>query len=341
VTIDARVPHRFLAPAKVNLHLRVGPPRPDGFHPLLSWMCTVGLFDTLEIRFERAGDAGIALAIDPASATPADDHGARPSGQGGATESHVPVDGRNLVVRAADAWVRATAVAGEEGSGRPALPGRVSVVLGKRIPVGAGLGGGSSDAARTLLALDAIAAVGGAAPTSRQRLCDLAATLGSDVPFFVFGPSAACRGRGEVVTPITPPRPRWAVLVLPPVHMPTPAVYRQFDAMGLGRNADVDAAPEWAAWARLPATELLPLLVNDLEPPAFALRPDLGELRLQCERVVERPVRMSGSGSSLFTLFDDEQDARAAAARLTHAVEVRTEAVELCPHDELTQRPSA
>ncbi|HLL88558.1 MAG TPA: hypothetical protein VK324_04590, partial [Tepidisphaeraceae bacterium] len=83
MTIDARVPHRFLAPAKVNLHLRVGPPRPDGFHPLLSWMCTVGLFDTLEIRFERAGDAGIALAIDPASATPADDHGARPSGQGG------------------------------------------------------------------------------------------------------------------------------------------------------------------------------------------------------------------------------------------------------------------
>jgi 4-diphosphocytidyl-2-C-methyl-D-erythritol kinase len=189
------------------------------------------------------------------------------------------------------------------------------------------LGGGSSDAARTLLALDALDGAGWPA----ERLSPIAATLGSDVPFFVYGPSAVCTGRGEVVRPVAPPRPRWAVLVLPPIHMPTPAVYRQFDAMGLGRTRDIDVEPDWAAWTSMSSAELLPALVNDLEAPAFAISPGLGELRAGCERTVGRVVRMSGSGSSLFTLYDAEPEARDAAMRIGTNHGVRAEAVELCP----------
>ena len=103
--------------------------------------------------------------------------------------------------------------------------------------------------------------------------------------------------------------------MLPDVHMPTADVYRRFDAIGLGSDdalaADAtDAAPAWTSWAALDAERLLPLLVNDLERPAFDLAPPLARLRADAEQRLGRPVRMSGSGSSLFTLFDDEPEAR-------------------------------
>jgi 4-diphosphocytidyl-2-C-methyl-D-erythritol kinase len=175
-------------------------------------------------------------------------------------------------------------------------------------------------------------------------LSAFAGRFGSDVPFFVRaafpppagGPSAVCTGRGEVVTPVTPPAARWAVLVLPEVPLSTADVYRRFDEMGLGRREDVDAAaaPDWSNWSRLSAKELLPRLVNDLEAPAFSLRPDLADLRTAAERALGRTVRMSGSGSSLFTLFDSRADADAAAGRLRDAFCVRAEVVELAPRVE-------
>ena len=294
---------RLLAPAKINLHLRVGTRRDDGFHPLLTWMCTVGLFDTLTLEAapERAPMAGRAGAP-----------GAYSTGGSGirfdCDRNDLPRDEGNLVVRVANAF------ATELHAERVVTP--VSVTLAKRIPVGAGLGGGSSDAAWTLVGLSRLWDAGWAA----DRLSGFAARFGSDVPFFVAAafrsPSAACAGRGEVVRPLPPPGPKWAVLVLPSFGLSTRDVYARFDELRLGYDRDVASGPDWHRWAGLGAAQLLPLLVNDLEPAAFSVSPPLAALREEVERTAGRVVRMSGSGSSLFTLFDaGEADAASAAAR--------------------------
>ncbi|MGH7192786.1 MAG: 4-(cytidine 5'-diphospho)-2-C-methyl-D-erythritol kinase, partial [Candidatus Saccharimonadales bacterium] len=207
--------------------------------------------------------------------------------------------------------------------------------LHKRIPVGAGLGGGSSDAARTLLGLNQLWGSGRAA----DDLSAFAARFGSDLPFFFHGSSSACQGRGEIVTPLPKPTPRWAVLVLPRLSMPTADVYRRFDEMGLGCERDVSDMPDWSAWANLASQQLLPRLVNDLEPPAFEIAPQLGQLRERIERLLGRAVRLSGSGSSLFTLFDAEPQAKEAATRIERETNERAAAVEVSPilNDDLNE----
>ena len=280
---------RLLAPAKLNLHLRVGPPRADGFHPLLSWMCTAGLFDKLTLEPKKA-DTSHAALIDLTC-----------------DWADLPCDQRNLVVRVTSSWAETCR---QQNAGREIRPLRAR--LQKNIPMGAGLGGGSSDGAKALLGANELWRTGG----SRQQLAEFAAQFGSDLPFFFFGPNSVCRSRGEVVEPIARPTPRWAMLVLPEIQMPTPDVYRRFDAMSLGRLQDVQQEPQWNQWSKLGASELLRHLVNDLEAPAFAIAPQLGELREAIERELGRPVRMSGSGSSLFTLFDEEQEAREAKEKI-------------------------
>ena len=293
----------LLAPAKINLHLRVGSPRADGFHPLLSWMVTIGLFDRLSI--EQSDVPGIRLTCDNAG---------------------IPTDASNLVVQTAAAladWLAARE------------PDRVrngiNVRLKKNIPAGAGLGGGSSDGARMLYALDAMWRLG----LSAGELAEFAARFGSDLSFFFFQPSAVCRGRGEIVTPLPRPRVRWAVLVLPDIHMPTPAVYRRFDELGLGSSENLSPEPAWDDWALLEASELLGRLRNDLEPAAFSIAPALGRLRQDAEHRVSRPVRMSGSGSSLFTLYDEAAAAVAAAQHIGDELRVTALAVEVGPELEL------
>src|SRR2546430_3028541 len=195
---------RLLAPAKINLHLRVFGVQSDGFHPLLSWMSTVGLFDTIDVE-ESAN--GIALTCDDPS---------------------IPCDAQNLVCRAAQLMLDA------RGNAQPFRVGAahgLKVHLTKRIPAGGGLGGGSSDAARMLLGLNRF--LGMEYPI--EKLAPLAAQLGSDVPFFLHGPSSICMGRGEIVHPIARPAPRWAVLMLPEIAMSTPRVYQVFDSLGPGK----------------------------------------------------------------------------------------------------------
>jgi 4-diphosphocytidyl-2C-methyl-D-erythritol kinase len=268
-------------------------------------MATVGLFDTLTITTstvgaetgDGGGSAGSAAGPGPAVRLRCDPPG-------------LPTDEQNLVYRALAGWAARVREAG--GRFPP-----VDAVLAKRTPAGAGLGGGSSDAACAILAAARLTAGNRSGRgSSADDLSAFAARFGSDVPFFLHGPSAVCTGRGEVVRPIPPPAARWAVLVLPPVVMPTPDVYRRFDAMQLGTDLAMADEPDWAAWARLPAIDLLPRLANDLEPAAFELRPELDELRRAAERVVGQPVRMSGSGSSLFTLFDEQAAAADARERL-------------------------
>lgn len=294
---------RVIAPAKINLHLRVGPVRHDGFHPLLSWMVTVSLFDTLII--EPAEGPGIRMSCDDPS---------------------LPCDGSNLVLKAASAALAAAASGDGQVEGST-LRGW-TVALQKRIPVGAGLGGGSSDGAAALRAFAELLKLGWTA----EQLGAAAARFGSDIPFFMYGPSSICRGRGEIVSPIAKPRARWAVLILPGLHVSTPAVYRRFDEMKLGDRASVESPDaSIVAWAGLPAGELLPRLVNDLEAPAFAVCPALADLHARAGKALGRIVRMSGSGSTLFTLLDSEMEANEAARDAEKSLGARAVAVEVCP----------
>jgi 4-diphosphocytidyl-2-C-methyl-D-erythritol kinase len=293
---------RLLAPAKINLHLRVGPPRADGFHPLLTWMATVRLFDILEL--DRCGESGMHLECDQAD---------------------VPCGAGNLVTQAAAVLVESL----QEGRQLSSIGGTgLQVRLHKRIPVGAGLGGGSSDGACILMGLNRLWRLG----WEVDRLASLGARLGSDVPFFFHAPSAICRGRGEIVRPMAPPRPRWALLVLPGRGLSTPAAYRRFDEMELGGQTTIEAEPDFVAWTTLDAGSLLEQLVNDLEPAAFSIDPDLGALRLRLEQMLSRRVRMSGSGSSLFTLFDTSDEAEEARRVVAQNMSIQALVVELCPN---------
>lgn len=328
---------RLLAPAKINLHLRVGPLRVDGFHPLLSWFTTVRLFDSLVLE-ENEIEARVGILAPPGAG----------SGQAGADAGSaaevalicdlpgLPCDERNLVVKIARAFrdVARSQSGAERADGSATARiggsrhvGGIRATLQKRIPIGAGLGGGSSDAARTLLGLNRLWRMGRAA----NDLSAFAVRFGSDLPFFFHGPSSVCRGRGEIVMPVPRPVARWATLVLPKLAMPTAEVYRRFDAMGLGRERDITDEPDWSAWAKLKSEELLPRLVNDLEPPAFELAPQLGALQVRIEEMLGRAVRMSGSGSSLFTLFDDESAAQEAARHIERDTRERALAVEVSP----------
>ncbi len=292
---------RVLAPAKINLYLRVGRARADGFHPVVTWMTTVGLFDILTI--DRAGGRGVAFTCDMPG---------------------VPCDAGNLVMKAVAALRGSSAEL--ESSIAEAERGLV-IHLEKGIPFGAGLGGGSSDAARALEALNRLWRL----RLTAEELAALSVDLGSDVAFFLDSPSAICRGRGELVESISPPQCRFALLLLPRVELPTPLVYRRFDELRLGCDMASQLEPPWQEWTLLSAQALLERLVNDLEPAAMAIAPELGDLRAGAERVIGRSVRMSGSGSSLFSLFDSRAEAVEASLIVTERLGVEAVAVEIAP----------
>ena len=330
---------RLLAPAKINLHLRVGPLSqggsglaPGGFHPLLTWMVTVGLFDKLTLETMPAVSAAVGAAAPViGSGAQASATGAASSVNGGGRaemialrcdDRSLPTDAANLVVRVGMAMADTLGRVGEGSTGGRE---RVSAFLEKRVPAGAGLGGGSSDAAATLRGLNLL----WKARWDASRLATFSAKFGSDIPFFFHGPSSICSGKGEVVRPTPPPAVKWMTLLLPGMHVPTPDVYRRFDEMNLGRPEAVMQQPDWRAWTKLKADDLLLRLINDLEPPAFSLRPELATLRDDVEREVGKIVRMSGSGSSLFTLFDAEAAAQECAARVSRRFGIRAGAYEI------------
>jgi 4-diphosphocytidyl-2-C-methyl-D-erythritol kinase len=233
----------------------------------------------------------------------------------------LPTDSGNLVVRAADFVLRRSRV-------EPASALGLSITLKKRIPSAAGLGGGSSDAATTLAGVNRL--LDRRLPGA--RLAEEAQTLGSDVPFFFAAPSAWCTGRGEKTFPLAPPGvARWSMIVLPPFGLSTAEVYRRFDDLDLGRTEDLSRPVDLNSWPALPARQLLAKLENDLERPAFDLHPELGQMRAAIERLIDRPVRMSGSGSTLFSLFDTEPEATDACVSAQQRFAVQAVAVKLAP----------
>jgi 4-diphosphocytidyl-2-C-methyl-D-erythritol kinase len=258
---------RVWTPAKVNLFLEVLGRRPDGYHDLATLMVTVGLYDTLEIR--ETASPEVRLRCDQPGLSTGPD---------------------NLVCRAAELLRdRAGARAG------------VEVRLSKRIPVQAGLGGGSSDAAATLAGLDRLWRLG----LGRDGLARLGALLGSDVPFFFHGPAAWCTGRGEVVEPLRLGGPLDFVLASPDVGLSTASVFK-----GLVLPEDpVDGGPARRAAEGGDVEELGRRLFNRLEEPAMRLCPEVAGLRRRLAGLAPAGVLMSGSGSTVFALGRDAADA--------------------------------
>jgi 4-diphosphocytidyl-2-C-methyl-D-erythritol kinase len=286
------------APAKVNVHLAVGPLRPDGFHELRTVYLAVSLFDTVTVR---PGD-GLALTV---------------SGEGtGAARGAdlVPADRRNLVWRAAELLAASSGV-----------PADATIEIAKSIPAAAGLAGGSADAAAALVALDALWGT----RASREDLVGLAAKLGSDVPFSLLGGVALGAGRGEQVTPVLA-RTRWNwVLGIAGEGLSTPAAYGELDRLrAAGRvpaGEDLAAAePVIAALRSGPPDALASSLVNDLQAPALALRPELGRALRTATDAGALAALVSGSGPTVAALAADERDAVRLTAELAGAGVFRT-----------------
>jgi 4-diphosphocytidyl-2-C-methyl-D-erythritol kinase len=248
---------KTLTPAKINLTLEIVGRRLDGYHDLATWMLPVGLYDMLEIDVEGVQSF----------------------------ESNVPElkgDSSNLAIRAAELFSR-TAVADT----------CYHIRLEKAIPIGAGLGGGSSDAAATLLLLNKLHG----SPLTSRELHGLAAELGSDVPFFLDARSAWCTSRGEVMEPREFPRGLWIFLTKPGFGVSTAEAYSAYAALPSFQKIGREVTSPWG------------LLRNDLEPAVFSkylLLPVIKDwLTKQADATL---ALMSGSGSTIFAVVHSQSE---------------------------------
>ena len=277
------------APAKVNVHLAVGPLRSDGFHELRTVYLAVSLFDTVTVR---PGD-GLSLTVTGEGTT-------------GSGPDAVPTDCRNLVWRAAELLAE-----------RAGVPADAAITIDKSIPAAGGLAGGSADAAAALVALDALWGT----HATRGELTALAARLGSDVPFSLLGGVALGSGRGEQLSPVLARR-RWDwVLGIAGEGLSTPAVYAELDRLRVeGRVPDGEepASPDpvIAALRSGPVPALAAALGNDLQPPALSLRPDLRRALRAATGAGAAAAIVSGSGPTVAALAQDEDSAVRMAATL-------------------------
>jgi 4-diphosphocytidyl-2-C-methyl-D-erythritol kinase len=256
------------APAKINVYLRIVGRRPDGYHLLDSLMVPINLYDDIHITVahgeQRATHSGAVLVVhcdDPA----------------------VPSGETNLAYKAA------ALVCQEAG-----LQVRIDINLRKRIPAGAGLGGGSSNAATVLKSLNALLALG----WTEARLCQLGVRLGADVPFFIACRPAHIGGIGDIVTTIPPLPACSVVLVVPPFGVSTLWAYGRFDELPPAAPSSVQ--PWHFTPGQWPSRELL---INDLERAVLPAYPPIAALKDALLRLGAEGVLMSGSGSSVFGIF--------------------------------------
>ena len=270
------------AHAKINLSLRIGDKRADGFHDVRTILQSIELADRVICEPSR-GPFKIVCS------TPG-----------------VPADRTNLVWRAAQRLWEAAARKGEFRD--------VRITLDKRIPAKAGLGGGSSDAAAALVALRRLWKL----TVTDQALYAIAATLGSDVPYFLIGGTALGLGRGEDVYPLDDLPRLWVVLIFPPFGIATADAYRWLDDMRQNEAILPGGLSSVRSSGRLPGTWLgsgVPLS-NDLEPPIVERHPVIGKLKDQLMKMGAAMAAMSGSGSTVFGVFTTERAAKGAAKQL-------------------------
>ena len=265
----------FSAPAKINLTLFLTGLREDGYHLLESVMQTLSLSDTL--IFEKI-PSGILLSC---------------------TKESLPCDEKNLCYRAAKMYLN------EAGN-----PGGVKIHLIKCIPDGAGLGGGSSDAASVLKAMKTLY-------PADIDLLPLAAKLGADVPFFLTGGTSLCSGVGEKIKPLSFPAKNslFCVVAKPEKGLSTPLVYSLYDQSKKPFSSPMKTK-ELALFEEKDPKKIFPLLQNDLELVAMTCLPEVANYKDALLSLGADAAQMSGSGSSVFGLFTDERKARECAKTL-------------------------
>lgn len=269
-------PHPSLkvqAPAKLNIRLKVTGRRPDGYHDLVSIMVPVSLYDIIELTAVES--PGIRLSCQVAS---------------------VPENQTNLVFRAAQAFFL-----------RCGLQKGVSIKLTKHIPVAAGLGGGSSDAAHTLLALNRM----WSNPLTLDDLAEMALALGADVPFFLRSMPCIARGVGEILEPIANWPIFWYVIVSPPISVSTSWVYKN-----LRLRLTTDEYAHIIHFLEKKTLDLGTLLENDLETVTVPHFPVIGSIKESLMNAGAEGALMSGSGSSVFGIFKTKDSALAAQRHL-------------------------
>jgi 4-diphosphocytidyl-2-C-methyl-D-erythritol kinase len=271
------------APAKINLHLGVGASRPDGFHPLMTVYHAIDLYDEVTVSLAEEWS----VTVEPVGPVEVTD---------------VPTDDSNLVIRAG------RALADHHGLDRAAR-----IQVRKAIPVAGGLAGGSADAAATLVALDRLWDL----DSSDRVLFDLAAALGSDVPFGLVGRNALGTGHGEQVEQLPGVEvPRHWVVVPGTGGLSTPAVYRRFDELTPDAPEQPKAPYRLVEFLGDPVEDVGPLLHNDLQPAAIDLRPELGDLLAAGEAAGAVRGLVSGSGPTCVFLCASAAAAETVAEQL-------------------------
>lgn len=276
------------APAKINLHLRVLGKRPDGFHGIESLFQAISLADRLVVR--RSGSDGDCCIDCPGFELPEE----------------------NTVSRAITLF--------RELSG---VTDGIHVRLEKHIPAGAGLGGGSSDAAATLIALDRLFSVG----LSESDFHDAACRIGSDVPFFLGEPAACVTGRGEMLDPLPARSDVFGILLWPAVHSDTATAYRLLDDWYAAHRDDGRELPEAAELSGLYSGPLTSWsrFGNSFTAPITARFPVIRDAQCDLYEAGAFYAEMSGSGSSIFGLFGEKEEAVSAFSRLSGRWDMCTE----------------
>lgn len=278
------LPSVHQCPAKVNLTLSVGPPRvSDGMHPICSWMVRVSLFDDLTIipRSDGTSEYELAFADDAPQPSPID----------WPIESDLAVRAHRLI---------------EQHVGRE-LP--VQMIVRKRIPVGAGLAGGSSNAATMMFALNETFDLG----LSGETLAELSGQLGSDIAFFFGPPSAVISGVGDQLDPALLDGTMHLVIITPSLSCHTGSVYGAFDRL----------RPDGVVVATGPGDAPF----NDLAVAAFDVEPRLVSVRDQCAELTGGNVHVTGSGAAMFIVCDSERDAARIASQITESLSIPARAV--------------
>ena len=289
---------QIAAPAKINLYLELLGKRPDGFHELETVMTTVSLFDQLSFEANQTGQLRLSIFS-------ADDVQFGSSAKSDCDP--IPTDGRNLVIKSLRKLkeLHDTSGAGDSESGTMGM----DVQLRKRIPSAAGLGGASSDAAAALIAGNILWKL----KLSNARLHNIAAEIGSDVPFFLEGGMAMCRGRGEKIQPIDAPAGLPIVIAKPPTGLSTPRVFGHCELPVQPHQSELVIE----GFRSGSAGRIGGLMLNRLEPAASKLLDDISLLEKEFADLPCLGHQMSGSGSSYFGVFENQRIARRAAAWLS------------------------
>jgi 4-diphosphocytidyl-2-C-methyl-D-erythritol kinase len=262
--------NNLLAPAKINVRLEIIGKREDGFHEIRSIMCAVGLYDTLSLS---KTPAGITLT---------------------SSSSEIPLDNKNLAFKAASVLMQTVNVSAG-----------VRIHLEKHIPIAAGLGGGSSDAAATMRGVDSLYGLNYASGELRE----LGAKIGADVPFFFSNGPALATGIGEKLSPIELSPPFWVLLVTPAMAVSTAWVYSQFTSRTQDNVFTFSKKIDLLKMGK-------EILYNDLERVVIFHFPEIAKIKKTLENHGAWGALMSGSGPTVFGIFFEEEEARRAETKL-------------------------